>query len=337
MTRFLASKVLISGISKQNVLYLGVILTIIIAGVITFWPDNATATETKVPDINTINTYSKDEDIDGILKIIDNKKGITNKNNDINNNLSAEQNQQSANINNMQLQQTVNKAYASKSLMYVANVTKNDVQLSHDINQQITQQQNISKYLLKAGSVIPALMISGINSDIPGDVIAIVRDNVYDSINREYILIPQGAKLVGKYDANILYAQDRIAVFWTQLIYPNGITIDLQGLHGSDISGYSGFHDEVDNHYLRTFGASFVMGVITGAMQYSQANSTNNTGGGLTAGQVMSNSLGQQMGQTSLMITNKNINVKPTIIIKANYPFNIMLVSDLSLERYVLN
>ena len=202
----------------------------------------------------------------------------------------------------------------------------------------------ISPYEVKAGSVIPAAMISGLNSDLPGQIVAMVRDNVYDSLTRQYLLIPQGTKLIGLYDSNIAYGQERVLVIWNRLIYPNGDSINLKGMPGTDLEGYAGFHDIVDNKYWKLFGTSFVMGVITGAMQYSQNNTNPNVQvGGLgvtstnpTIGQTMAGSLGQQLGQTGLSIAQKNLNVQPTLIIRPGYLFNVMLTADIILKPYSL-
>ena len=202
-----------------------------------------------------------------------------------------------------------------------------------------------SPYEVKAGSVIPATMINGLNSDLPGQVIAQVRDNIYDTVSRRYLLIPQGARLVGLYDSNILYGQERILVAWNRLIYPNGSSINLKAMPGTDLEGYSGFHDIVDNKYWKIFGTSFIMGVLTGAMQYSQNNTNANVQvGGLgitsnsnpTVGQTLAGSLGQQLGQTGLMLAQKNLNIQPTLIVKPNYPFNIMITADMILRPYKL-
>ena len=184
--------------------------------------------------------------------------------------------------------------------------------------------------------IIHSVMLNGLNSELPGSVIALVRGNVYDSITRTYLLIPQGSKLIGSYDSNVIYAQERVAVAWNRIIYPNGSSTNLKAVPGTDIEGYSGFYDQVDNHYFRLFGASFIMGVITGAMEYSQ-NDTNNSssiGGNPSVGQTMAGSLGQQMGQTGMAITQKNLNVAPTIVIRPNYPFSIIVTSDLRLKPF---
>lgn len=198
-----------------------------------------------------------------------------------------------------------------------------------------------SPYLLQAGSIVPCVMISGINSDISGQVIAQVRENVYDSISSRYLLIPQGSKLLGSFSNQVAYGQKRLGVAWTRVIYPNGYSIDLRGIPGSDVSGFSGFYDQVDNHYWAIFGSSFVIGMITAGMQYSQNNTNPNVQvGGLgisttpTIGQTISGSLGQQLGQTGSMVAQKGLNVAPTITIRQGYMFTIMLTADVALKPY---
>lgn len=195
-----------------------------------------------------------------------------------------------------------------------------------------------SEYLVQAGSIIPAVMISGLNSDISGQVVAQVRENVYDSMSGRYLLVPQGSKLIGQFSNQVAYGQNRIAVAWQRVIYPNGYSWSLKGIPGSSVDGFSGFYDQVDNHYWQIFGASFVMGVITAGMQYSQ-NNTNTTSqiGGFynpTVGQTMAGSLGQQLGQTGMMITQKQLNVAPTITVRQGYKFTIMMTADVELKPY---
>lgn len=236
----------------------------------------------------------------------------------------------SATLNNL-LESTPSNVALDKPLLNGAYLDENII-------------EPISPYELKAGSVIPSTMINGINSDLPGQVVAQVRENIYNSTTRKYLLIPQGAKLVGVYDSHVLYGQERILVAWNRLIYPNGSSINLKAMPGTDLEGYAGFSDEVDNKYWKLFGTSFIMGVITAGMQYSQNNTNANvqSGGiGVTTntnpsfGQTLSGSLGQQLGQTGLMVTQKNLNVQPTLIIKPGYLFNIMITADLVLRPYV--
>jgi type IV secretion system protein TrbI len=191
-----------------------------------------------------------------------------------------------------------------------------------------------SPYTFFAGGVIPAVMISGLNSELSGEVIAQVRENVYDSVDGKFLLIPQGSKLIGVYNNGISFGQDRVGVAWNRLIYPNGYSLNLKGQPGTDIAGFSGFYDQVDNHYLQIFGSSFIIGVITAGMEYSQNSNSTSLNNGSGFGSTLSASLGQQMGQTGLMIAQKNINVAPTIIIRQGYTMNIMTTADLILMPY---
>jgi hypothetical protein len=201
---------------------------------------------------------------------------------------------------------------ATKSLIYRREI------------ESIPNIDNKIQYTLKAGSIIAGSMISGINSDLPGQIIAQVRANVY-SDDHSHIIIPQGAKLIGLYDANILYGQERVAVIWHRIINPDGHSLNLQSVPGTDIQGFSGLHDLVDNKYIKIFGSSFIIGVITAAMQLSQSNTAQP---GMN--QTLSSSLGQQLGQTGITLANKNLTA-PTLIIRPGYPFNIILTADLDI------
>jgi type IV secretion system protein VirB10 len=106
-----------------------------------------------------------------------------------------------------------------------------------------------SPYEIKAGNYISAALITGINSDLPGSVNAQVTENVFDSITGNYLLIPQGAKLIGEYNSNLSFGQQRVQVVWNRIIFPDGASLDLGRMQGIDISGYTGYYDKVDNHY----------------------------------------------------------------------------------------
>ncbi len=191
-----------------------------------------------------------------------------------------------------------------------------------------------SPYTLAAGAMIPARLIQKINSDLPGNFRAMVRRDIYDSTYHRYLLIPAGSKLVGTYDSNVTYGEQRVMVAFTELQFPDGSRMDLKGQPGTDLDGASGFQDQVDNKYWQLFGSSFVMGSITGLMQLSQNNTNANVqAGGLgvttntnpSVGQTMAGSLGQQLGSTGLAVTQKNLSVAPTLIIRPGYDFEVQL------------
>ena len=119
-----------------------------------------------------------------------------------------------------------------------------------------TRQKGISPYVLPSGTVIQASLVSGINSDLPGNVTAMVTANVYDWSDPRVCLIPQGSRLFGIYDSNVDFAQKRIQVKWSRLIYPDGSTIDLGGMAGTDKQGYGGLRDKFYGHYGRMMTAA---------------------------------------------------------------------------------
>ena len=187
-----------------------------------------------------------------------------------------------------------------------------------------------SPNMVLTGTVIPAVMISGINSDLPGQVIAQVRENVYDTATGRFTLIPQGARLVGQYDSHVAYGQSRILIAWQRVIYPDGSSVNLKGMPGADFAGLAGFEDIVHSHYGRIFGAAILMSGITAGISLSQPNQTS-ANGTQSSSSTLSSAVGQQLGQTGMALTQKNMNIQPTLEIRPGYKFNVMVTADLSL------
>jgi len=194
---------------------------------------------------------------------------------------------------------------------------------------------------LKTGAVIPGVMITGINSELPGSIIAQVSQNVFDTANGAYLLIPQGSKLFGVYDSRVVYGQSRVLVAWNRVIFPDGSAVTLEAMPGADMAGYAGFNDEVDNHYLRIFGSAVLMSLISGGLAYTM-DSMNNTssGAGATYGQAqpsmqneMASALASQLGQTTTKLLEKNLNIKPTLGIRPGYQFNVIVTKDMVFEE----
>ena len=125
-------------------------------------------------------------------------------------------------------------------------------------------------YILRTGWVIPALLLTAMESELPGKITAQVSEDVYDSGTGNYLLIPQGSRLVGEYANAIQYGQSRIFVAWQRIIYPDNSALDIGAMPGADGEGESGFHDLVDNHFLRLFGSALLMSAITAGITYSQ-------------------------------------------------------------------
>lgn len=194
------------------------------------------------------------------------------------------------------------------------------------------------RFEVKTGSVIPATMIGGINSDLPGQIIAQVSRNVYDTADGRYLLIPQGSKLFGVYDSRIIYGQSRVLVAWNRIIFPDGSAITLDAMPGTDGAGYSGFNDEVNNHYFRIFGNALLMTLITGGTSWAvdsvteQSGSSDSSNSSPSMQQQMASALATQLGQVTAQTLTKNINIKPTLEIRPGYSFNVVVTKDLVFE-----
>lgn len=186
-----------------------------------------------------------------------------------------------------------------------------------------------SVYTLKTGTIIPATLISGINSDLPGPILAQVRENVYDTAAGRYLLIPQGAKLQGVYDASIVYGQQRVLISWQQLIFPNGQSLELAGMPGTDVSGYSGFQDRVNNHYPRLFGSTALLSLLSAGLQLSQPQQSSNNNSP-SINQLLAQNLGINLSQTSEALLQKNMNIPPTLEIRPGYLFNVSITQDIA-------
>jgi type IV secretion system protein VirB10 len=187
-----------------------------------------------------------------------------------------------------------------------------------------TRQAARGDHELFAGSIIPAVMVTGINSDLPGTITASVRRTVYDSRDWSAILIPQGTKLVGEYNSMVQYGQERLMVVWNELIYPDGSTLDLHGMAGTDSIGQAGFSDEVNNHYLRIFGSSALISLFGTAAQLSQPQNAGALNTPSMASQATAN-FATTLDTTAVNILNKNLSIAPTLNIRPGYPFNVLV------------
>lgn len=193
---------------------------------------------------------------------------------------------------------------------------------------QQEKQKPISKFEIKAGWMIPAILITGLNSDLPGEVLAQVTQNIYDTATGKYLLIPQGTKLVGNYSSNIIYGQERVLTAWTKLVFPNGDTLNLEGMGGISQDGYSGFSDQVNNHYFRIFGSAFLLSSITAGIALTDNSSGEKE---TNSDKAMSQAINQMSTVASEMIR-KNMNIAPTLEIRPGYKFNIFVTKDIILE-----
>ncbi|MGV1831869.1 IncP-type conjugal transfer protein TrbI [Agrobacterium vitis] len=192
-------------------------------------------------------------------------------------------------------------------------------------NRVVPQQ---SLYELKRGSVIPATLISGINSDLPGRITAQVSQNVYDSATGHRLLIPQGTKLFGRYDSKVSFGQSRVLVVWSDIIFPDGSTLQIGGMAGTDAEGYGGFKDKVDNHYLKTFGSAVLIALIgTGIDMAVPQSSTLATQD--TASDAARRNFAETFGRVADRTIQRNMDVQPTLEIRPGYKFNVVVDQDI--------
>jgi len=189
-------------------------------------------------------------------------------------------------------------------------------------------QTPVSPYMVMAGTIIPATLITGINSDLPGQIQAIVSQNVYDTRTGNYVLIPQGSKLIGTYDSQVAYGQDRVLIVWSRVILPNDQYIDLEGMPGADLTGQAGLTDEVNSHYFRIYGSALLMSIFSAGMQLSQPQS-NSVNGAPTNQQIIAGAMGQELGQVSTQMIQKNLNIQPTIQIRSGDNFRVLVTRDI--------
>jgi type IV secretory pathway VirB10-like protein len=185
---------------------------------------------------------------------------------------------------------------------------------------------------LRAGFVVPATLISGINSDLPGQIMAQVAQHVYDTPTGRHLLIPQGSRLVGTYSSDVAYGQARVLVAWQRIVFPDGKAMDIGAMPGADSAGYAGFNDQVNNHYFRTFASAFLMSAVTAGVTLSQDNG-NSTGNSQRASDALSEALGQQLGQVTAQMIAKNLNIAPTLEIRPGYRFNVIVTKDMTFSK----
>jgi type IV secretory pathway VirB10-like protein len=185
---------------------------------------------------------------------------------------------------------------------------------------------------VRTGLAIAASLVSGLNSDLPGFVIAAVTENVFDTVSGRFLLIPQGSRLVGKYDNVVAFGQERALVVWQRIIMPDGSSIVIDNLPATDAAGYAGLADEVDPHtwtLLKGVALATVLGV--GSQLASGANLGSNNGDLVTALQQSLQSTTNRAGQR---LVERNLNVQPTMTVRPGWPLRVIVHKDLVLRPY---
>jgi type IV secretion system protein VirB10 len=212
---------------------------------------------------------------------------------------------------------------------------------AEETNRHVVREA-ISTYEVTAGMIVPAVLVTQGDSDLPGLMTARVRENVHDSATGRHLLIPQGTTLVGVYDSVVTFGQRRLLVAWQRLIFPDGTKLNIGGMPGADLIGAAGFQDQVDRHYRRVFGGASLLSVITAGVTLSQEDNKNGDSGNerSTRDQVkdtLATALGQNLGEVANEMIRREMNVQPTLKIRPGYRFNVLVNRDLIFEGPYLN
>ena len=198
---------------------------------------------------------------------------------------------------------------------------------------EATLQDPRSETELKAGTVIRASLLTGINSDLPGQIIAQATRNIWDTVNGEYILIPQGTRLIGRYDSGISFGQKRLLVAWSRIIYPNGQSLRLNGMQGYDQAGQSGFKDRVNNYYGKVFGSALLFSVVSAGVSKVDEN-TDRDPSVFSTESAFREEMAKQISRLSNKYLDAALNIAPTLNIRQGYVMNVMVDKDIVLPPY---
>ncbi|MNV62957.1 Type IV secretion system protein virB10 [compost metagenome] len=182
-----------------------------------------------------------------------------------------------------------------------------------------------------AGTVIAGALVTGIKSDLPGDVIATVTEAVYDTATGKHLLIPQGSRLIGRYDSQVAFGQRRVLLVWTRLILPDTSSVALDRLQGIDPAGYAGLEDGVDWHWDRILAGAALSTLLGVGAELAAPESRTDGNRIVIATREGTQDAVNQVGQE---ITKRNMSVQPTLTIRPGFPMRVMVNKDLVLRPY---
>ncbi|RVD46093.1 TrbI/VirB10 family protein [Mesorhizobium sp. M4B.F.Ca.ET.169.01.1.1] len=188
--------------------------------------------------------------------------------------------------------------------------------------------EKASPYVVQASTVIPAALITGIRSDLPGQITAQVTENVYDSPTGSYLLIPQGARLIGQYDSQVVFGQSRVLLAWNRLVLPDGSSIVLERQQGSDSQGFSGLEDEVDHHWGQLFRAA----ALSTLLGFGSSLGSNNNEGDIA--KAIRESTQNSMSNVGQQIVGRQLDVQPTLTVRPGFPVRVIVNRDIVLAPY---
>jgi type IV secretion system protein TrbI len=184
---------------------------------------------------------------------------------------------------------------------------------------------------IQAGTIIPAVLLTAINSDIPGPVIAQVRESVYDTVSGNTLLVPQGARLLANYDSMVSWGQQRILVCWRRLLFPNGDSIDLRCAPAADLKGAAGLTDQVDEHWLRLIAGAGISSLLAATAQGAAGNQS---GFAPTVPQMWASNAAQSVNASGQQVVRRDLQVQPTITVRPGFSVNVLVNKDFPLPPY---
>ena len=190
-----------------------------------------------------------------------------------------------------------------------------------------------SPYVVQAGSIISAALITAIRSDLPGQIIAQVTENIFDLPTGRTLLVPQGTRLIGIYDSQVSFGQSRVLLVWTRLIMPTGRSIVLERQPGADTAGNAGLQDEIDNHWGEMFKAALLSTLLGVGAELGSGSDGGNTSTSAIL-QALRRGAGDSLNQTGQQIVRRNLNIQPILTIRPGYPVRVIVNRDLVLEPY---
>ena len=183
-------------------------------------------------------------------------------------------------------------------------------------------------FMIRQGAVLPAQLVTGINSDLPGFVTAQVVEDVYDSVTGNYLLVPKGARLIGQYGSSPRLGQERLMLAFNRVIFPDGATLTLGAMPGASQDGFSGFEADVDNHLFRLITQAVLLGGISASVTISQDDDDGNDDSH-DVGSAFSEALGMSLGTALTRVIENNMNISPTLTVDPGYSFNVVVAKDL--------
>ena len=194
-----------------------------------------------------------------------------------------------------------------------------------------TRTPPLSRWVVQRGTVIPATLPHKLVSDLPGDLIAEVARDVYDSPTQKFVEIPAGSRLVGEYNSSVSFGQNRVQVVWIAIYFPDGSFIDLDRMPSHSADGSAGLKDQVDNHWTRTIAGVALSSLLSAGLSISQnrSNGSNSVLNYPSTGQVAASAVGTQAAQLGQQLTNRNLNVQPTLKIRPGEIFAVSVKKDI--------